>query len=118
VLSIAPAVLLQALPAERRGCFQVVLSDMAPDTSGIPFTDQVRSVELFGRALVLCNLLGCPQSSLCGKLFMGEGFDEMLERLRQSFEQVKVVRPAATRRCSAEAYLVGIRQRSGARRGA
>jgi 23S rRNA (uridine2552-2'-O)-methyltransferase len=111
VLTIAPEKLLEAAPSERRGCFQVVLSDMAPDTSGIPFTDQVRSIELFGRAVELAALLGCPQGSLCGKLFMGEGFDEMLGRLRESYGEVKVVRPAATRRSSSEVYLVAQKRR-------
>src|SRR5512137_2854486 len=41
VLTIAPQALRDAVPEERRGCFQVVLSDMAPDTSGVAFTDQV-----------------------------------------------------------------------------
>jgi len=111
VLTIDPQELLAALPEYRRSCFQVVLSDMAPDTSGVAFTDQVRSLELFGRAMDLAQRLGCPQSSLCGKLFMGEGFEEIVGALRQLYEQVKIVRPEATRRSSTEVYLVGLQRR-------
>jgi 23S rRNA (uridine2552-2'-O)-methyltransferase len=111
VLTVDPQQLRDAVPEERRGCFQVVLSDMAPDTSGVAFTDQVRSNELFARAVELARLLGCPQSSFCGKLFMGEGFEETLAQLRQSYDEVKIVRPEATRRSSTEVYLVGLRRR-------
>jgi 23S rRNA (uridine2552-2'-O)-methyltransferase len=111
VLTIDAQALRDAVPEERRGCFQVVLSDMAPDTSGVVFTDQVRSNELFARAVELARLLGCPQSAFCGKLFMGEGFEETLARLRQGYDEVKIVRPEATRRSSTEVYLVGLRRR-------
>jgi len=111
VLTLPPEQLSAALPEDRRGCFQLILSDMAPDTSGIPFTDQVRSIELFTRAVELAAQLGCPASALCGKLFMGEGFEETLKDLRQRYEQVRVVRPEATRKSSVEVYLVAQRRR-------
>ena len=111
VLAIEPQTLLAAVPLDRRGCFHVILSDMAPDTSGVAFTDQVRSLELFSRAVELAALLGCPRSSLCGKLFMGDGFEEVLGRLRDCYQEVKVVRPEATRRSSTEVYLVGVHRR-------
>lgn len=112
VLTLDPATLTEALPEDRRGCFQVILSDMAPDTSGIPFTDQVRSVELFTAALELALKLGCPSSSLCGKIFMGDGFAETVKRLKEHYEQVKTIRPEATRKSSTEVYLVCLRRRS------
>jgi 23S rRNA (uridine2552-2'-O)-methyltransferase len=111
VMQAEPASLISALPEEKRSCFQVVLSDMAPDTSGIPFTDQVRSVELFLRALELALLVGCPSSSLLGKIFMGEGFEDAVRRLREHYGQVKTVRPDATRKSSSEVYLVAQRRK-------
>ncbi len=106
VLQMEPSLIWNALPDQERRCFQVILSDMAPDTSGIPFTDQVRSVELFQRALEIALQLGCPSSSFVGKVFMGEGFAEIIARLRKHFERTKTVRPAATRKSSTEMYLV------------
>ena len=106
VLQVEPAFFRDALPRERGGCFQVVLTDMAPDTSGVAFADQVRSMELFGRALDLARELGCPGSKFVGKLFMGEGFDETLALVRQRYQKSKTVRPEATRKSSREVYLV------------
>lgn len=107
VLELDPATLREALPAERAGCFQLVLSDMAPDTIGVSFADQVRSVELFSRALDLAQQLGCPGSRFVGKLFMGDGFDETLALVRQRYGKTKTVRPDATRKSSREVYIVG-----------
>ncbi len=106
VLLIEPAVLREALPAGMGGCFQVVLTDMAPDTSGVAFADQVRSMELFTRALDLARELGCPGSKFVGKLFMGEGFDETLALVKRRYDKSKTVRPDATRKSSREVYLV------------
>jgi 23S rRNA (uridine2552-2'-O)-methyltransferase len=111
VLTIEPTALREALPEALRSCFHVVLSDMAPDTSGIPFTDQVRSVELFSRALELAGVLGCPASSFVGKVFMGESFREIMIRVRERYEKVKTVRPDATRKSSSEVYLVATGRR-------
>jgi 23S rRNA (uridine2552-2'-O)-methyltransferase len=106
VLTIEPTTLRDALPEAQRSCFHVVLSDMAPDTSGVGFADQVRSVELFSRALELADALGCPASSFVGKIFMGEGFRDAMAQVRARYEKVKTVRPDATRRSSSEVYLV------------
>jgi len=99
-----------ALP--RPGCFHAVLSDMAPDTTGIPFTDQVRSVELFVRALQLGLELGCsPGGRFVGKIFMGQGFQQALQQVRQSFARTKTVKPDASRKASSELYVVGTERR-------
>ena len=106
VLQLEPAALRAALPAAQGSCFHLVLSDMAPDTSGIAFTDQVRSVELFQRALALAVALSCPQGSFVGKLFMGEGFEETVQLVRRHYARAKIVRPDATRKSSVEVFLV------------
>ncbi len=108
VLTIDPALLKEALPPAKRGCFQLILSDMAPDTSGIKFTDQARSNELFQRALELALELGAPSSGFVGKLFMGEGFDETIKRVKQHFALAKTVRPEATRKSSTETFIVAL----------
>jgi len=114
VLIIEPAELRAALPEQHRGgCFHLVLSDMAPDTSGISMTDQARSVELFLRALELAAALSCPRGSFAGKLFMGAGFEEAQNALKARYERTRTLRPDATRKNSSEVYLVGQGLRGG-----
>jgi 23S rRNA (uridine2552-2'-O)-methyltransferase len=108
VLEVEARALRDALPDRHRGgCFHLVLSDMAPDTTGIPLTDQARSVELFLRALELARALGCPGSAFVGKVFMGQGYEEALAAVRTHYGRAKTVRPEATRKSSSEVYVVG-----------
>ncbi len=106
VLQAEAAWLRAALPAETGRCFHLVLSDMAPDTTGVAFTDQARSAALFGRALALALEVGCPGSAFVGKLFMGESFRALLEQVRARYAATRTVRPDATRSASTEVYLV------------
>jgi 23S rRNA (uridine2552-2'-O)-methyltransferase len=99
----------EKLSALYSGPFDAVLSDLAPKTSGIKGTDEARSLRLAGRALELAVARGRPGASFVSKLFMGRGFEEFRAELRQHFEEVKVVRPEATRGASMEIYLVGLR---------
>ena len=88
--------------------FHTVLSDMAPDTSGVAFTDHVRCLELFGTALDISIELGHPGGAFVGKLFMGEGFDEMVRRVKAAYRRSKTVKPEATRKESKELYVVAL----------
>jgi len=108
ILELDIASLRAALPASTGRCFQLVMSDMAPDTSGVSFSDKVRSVELYCRALEVALEVGCPASNFLGKIFMGDGFDETLARVRRHYKKTKTVRPEATRKSSTEVYLVGL----------
>ena len=100
------------LDALRAGPFDVVVSDMAPKTTGIRSTDEARSLRLAEKALALCRERGKPGASFITKLFMGGDFEQFRAQLRELFEQVKVVRPEATRGASVEVYLVGIGRRT------
>jgi 23S rRNA (uridine2552-2'-O)-methyltransferase len=87
--------------------YDVVLSDMAPKTSGVRSADEARSLDLTGRALDLSLALLRPSGALVAKLFMGGGFEDFLRRARTAFQQVRVVRPeASVARSSKEVYLV------------
>ena len=99
--------------------YDVVLSDMAPSTTGSKFTDQARSFELFMRALAIAEALGvpapehassaaAPRGAFVGKLFMGEDFTPAREALRALFAEVRVLRPEGTRSSSVEVFLVGL----------
>ena len=92
-----------------RSAYDAVISDMAPKTSGIRSTDEARSLRLAGKALELAVRRGRPGASFVAKLFMGGDFESFRDELRSHFEDVKVVRPEATRGASVEVYLVGLR---------
>ena len=94
-----------------QGPFDVVVSDLAPKTTGIHSTDEARSLELAGIALELAKTRGKPGGHFVAKLFMGGDFDSFRNTVRESFEEVKVVRPEATRGASMEVYLVGMKRR-------
>jgi 23S rRNA (uridine2552-2'-O)-methyltransferase len=86
--------------------FDVVLSDMAPHTSGDRFVDQQRSLRLFLRALALARSYTRRGGSFVGKIFQGEDLDEARAEAEASFERVRLYRPAATRKRSYEIYLI------------
>lgn len=88
------------------GGAQLVLSDMAPNISGTRAVDQPRSMHLVELAFELaCDILtsdGC----FVAKVFMGEGFDEIIRQSRSRFATVKVRKPEASRQESRETYIV------------
>jgi 23S rRNA (uridine2552-2'-O)-methyltransferase len=102
VMTIDPKELLGELPA-----FDVVLSDMAPDTSGIRSLDQSRSEALFERALEIATLTLAPGGNFVGKLFMGPDFKKLTEAVRAKFETAKSAKPESSRQISIEQYVVG-----------
>ena len=84
----------------------VVLSDVAPNLSGIANVDQARLLELAGAAIQLCRKVLKRDGVLLIKAFHGEAFDEVREQLNKTFLNVKVVKPPASRGESAETYVV------------
>ena len=91
--------------------YDVVLSDMAPNTSGSKGADQARSFELFMRALDVALELGRPGSHFVGKLFMSSDFEAARAGLTGAYEKCQVSRPEGTRSRSSEVFLVGLRRR-------
>jgi 23S rRNA (uridine2552-2'-O)-methyltransferase len=84
----------------------VVLSDMAPNLSGIAISDQARSMALaeLARDFALEHLR--PGGVFLVKVFQGAGHDEFLKSLRSAFDKVVVRKPDASRDESAEHYLL------------
>ena len=103
VFTVTPGELSGDLPG-----FDVVLSDMAPDTSGIRSLDQARSEALFERALDLAELLLVPGGNFVGKLFQGPEFHKLLIRCRAGFTKVVSIKPKGSRTESIEQYVVGL----------
>lgn len=92
----------------RHAPYDVVLSDMAPSTSGSKVRDQARSFELLMRALDVAAALCRPGGSFVGKVFMGPDFPEAKRAVAVHFASVKTIRPEGTRRESSELFLVGL----------
>ena len=87
--------------------YDVVLSDMAPRTSGSKISDQARSAELYLRALAVATALGRPGSAFVGKIFMSEDFAPARARTGAAYRRVQVIRPEGTRSHSSEVFIVG-----------
>jgi 23S rRNA (uridine2552-2'-O)-methyltransferase len=102
VMTIDVAALRGDLPA-----FDVVLSDMAPDTSGIRHLDQARSEALFERALEIATLVLAPGGNFVGKLFQGPDFKKLTEQVRARFDLAKTAKPESSRQISIEQYVIG-----------
>lgn len=88
--------------------FDVVLSDMAPKTTGIRVTDQARSMELCELALDVARRFLKPQGHFVCKLFHSEEFAKLRDEMKKSFQKVDAVKPDSTRKISKEIFLVGI----------
>ncbi len=86
--------------------FDLVLSDMAPNISGMKAIDQPRSLGLAEDALAACGELLKPGGDFVVKLFQGAGFDEYLQAMRRSFAKVVRRKPPASRDRSSEIYVL------------
>ena len=86
----------------------VVMSDMAPNFSGMPSVDIPRAMYLVELALDMCKQVLASQGSFVVKVFQGEGFDEYLREIRSLFRIVKVRKPEASRDRSREVYIVAM----------
>jgi 23S rRNA (uridine2552-2'-O)-methyltransferase len=89
----------------------VVLSDMAPKTSGIPDRDVALSFELAAMAVRACDRFLRRGGHFVAKLFMGESLGEFEALLKARFEQVRLLRPESTRKHSREIFFIGKRFR-------
>lgn len=86
----------------------VVVSDMAPNLSGIAVTDAARISNLIELAVDFADRHLKPEGALVAKVFHGSGYDQLVALFRAHFKAVKVVKPKASRERSSETFLVGI----------
>lgn len=89
----------------------LVLSDMAPNMTGVAVADQARAMELAELALEFACAWLKPGGAFLVKLFQGTGFDEYLRRLRAEFERVTMRKPKASRARSREVYALATGRR-------
>jgi len=99
-------------PLGRFAPYDVVLSDMAPRTTGNRVTDQTRSFELFMRALAVAATLGKPGGSFVGKIFMSDDLPAARAELKKHYATERLIRPEGTRAVSMELFVVGLGKRA------
>ena len=97
---------LEALLGERR--VDVVVSDMAPNLSGIASSDSARVSQLVELALDFAGRHLVAEGALVCKAFHGSGYSQLVEAFKRRFRVVKAIKPKASRDRSAETFLVGI----------
>jgi len=95
---------LEAAIGERGA--DLVLSDMAPNISGVAVSDQARAMGLAELALDIAGSVLNENGAFAVKLFQGEGFDAYIRDMRTRFKSVKLRKPAASRARSREIYAV------------
>ena len=85
----------------------LVLSDMAPNMSGIPLSDQARVMHLAELGLEFGRNWLKPDGAFLVKVFQGHGYEELVRSMRETFRSVVTRKPDASRDRSAEVYLLG-----------
>ena len=101
------AVLAQLNAAVNGEPVDVVVSDMAPNLTGVPVTDTARVSYLVELAIDFAVKHLQPEGALVTKVFHGSGYSELMELYRTNFRVVKAVKPKASRDRSAETFIVG-----------
>jgi 23S rRNA (uridine2552-2'-O)-methyltransferase len=85
----------------------LVLSDMAPNKSGVEAVDQPRAMYLAELAMAFADKHLRPQGAFLIKLFQGVGFDAYVKEMRRRYDKVAIRKPAASRKRSPEVYVLG-----------
>jgi 23S rRNA (uridine2552-2'-O)-methyltransferase len=101
-----PSAELEKLLAGRKA--DVVVSDMAPNLSGIPSSDAARIAHLVELALEFAQGHLKPEGALVCKVFHGSGYSQLVKEFKERFRIVKPLKPKASRDKSSETFLIGI----------
>lgn len=96
--------LLKSIPSGKD--VDLIISDMAPNMSGIPVVDQANIINLASLALAFARQMLNRNGSLLIKLFHGDGFTEFVKELHTCFRNVRVIKPKASRSRSKEVFLL------------
>lgn len=88
------------------GQADIVISDMAPNVTGVETIDQPRSIYLCELSLDMARMILKPGGAFVAKLFQGDGSDAFVKDVRSSFKKVKIRKPKASRPRSREVYVV------------
>jgi len=93
------------------GPFNLIISDIAPATSGTKYLDSIRSLELVQAVLAIGQEALLPQGKLLVKIFQGGDSAELLQAMRQTFLRARSYKPTACRSESFETYFLGLGKR-------
>jgi 23S rRNA (uridine2552-2'-O)-methyltransferase len=96
----------QILSAHGLNLVDLIISDIAPNTSGIAYVDQLKSIELNRAIFELAKTHLKPGGKLVMKVFPGEHFDKFLKELKLYFKNVSVQKVKASRESSREVYVI------------
>ncbi|EPR34758.1 Ribosomal RNA large subunit methyltransferase E [Alkalidesulfovibrio alkalitolerans DSM 16529] len=88
--------------------FHAVISDMAPKTTGVKFTDQARSMNLCQEALALARLVLIQGGGFVVKNFEGPDTKAFVDDVRRAFTSVKIFKPKSSREESKETFIIGL----------
>lgn len=88
--------------------FDVVLSDMAPATTGSKFADGVRSFELCRAALTVADQVLRTGGRFVCKIFQGEDFKTFCDQVKQQFDLMHIFKPQSSRKASREIFVIGL----------
>ena len=86
----------------------VVISDAAPNITGVWEVDHARQIDLATKALEIALQILCPNGNFFVKLFEGDLMDAFVQTVKEHFEEVKIVKPQASRSKSSEMYLLAL----------
>jgi 23S rRNA (uridine2552-2'-O)-methyltransferase len=100
------AVLAEILELLGNDKADLVISDMAPNMSGVDAVDQPRAIYLCELALDMAKQVLKPNGAFLVKVFQGDGFEDFMRQVRENFKVVKVRKPAASRPRSREVYVL------------
>ncbi len=103
-----PQLLQQLVHAMQGRLADVVVSDMAPNLSGIASADTARITHLVELAVEFSQLHMKPQGALVVKVFHGDGYSQLVRLFKEKFQHVRPIKPKASRDKSSETFLVGL----------
>ena len=102
------AVLRELSAVLGEGRVDLVVSDMAPNLSGVAVADSARLGHLVELALAFCHERLKADGALVAKVFHGSGYSQWVQAFKQQFKVVKPIKPASSRARSSETFLVGL----------
>jgi 23S rRNA (uridine2552-2'-O)-methyltransferase len=97
--------ILSFLPAPKA---DVVISDMSPNISGVWEVDHARQIDLATKALEVAKQILCPHGNFFTKVFEGDLLSQYIELVKRNFDEVKLIKPKASRSQSSEMYILAL----------
>lgn len=93
--------------------FNIVMSDMAPDTTGNKHVNSTMSFNLSMAALSIAQKVLLPGGSFVCKVFQGEDFNHFTDQIKKEFKTIKIFKPKSSRKASREIYIIGFSKKTG-----